>query len=369
MGIIKAFAGALGGTLGDQWIDIISVDKFDELTLCMPGKLLSLNRGRGSNTNGSDGIITHGSKIYVPENTAAFIWSDGGIEGVITEAGGYVYQNGESSIFSGGGLGSIFNQTGERFKYGGVPSNQKRVTFINLREIRNIKFGTRGPLVYNDMFYKIDLGILSYGTFSIKVIDSKKLIKNFIPANCSSYTFADITTRQSLLSDFLQSYIVVLNSLSNKYRISNLPAHANEISDIISKDPNNAGTWEERFGIKICKVSIENIEFTEDSNELVKQYNHSRMSVSAFEGVSEQAANMAAQQKIAEGVRDNGLGNGGGLVMGMNLASGMNPINGQVANGGSNINFAQIIEYKKLLDAGIITEEEFTIKKKELLGL
>lgn len=369
MGIVKAFAGALSGTLADQWLDIITVDKFDEQTLCMPGKFQSKNRWRGSNTEGSDGIITNGSKIYVPENTAAFVFSQGGIEGVITDPGGYIYQTGESSILNGGSIDNMLNQIGDRFRFGGVPNVQKRVSFVNLREIRNIKFGTRGPLVYNDLFYKVDLGILSYGTFTLQVVDAKKVIRNFIPANAAYYSFADLNTRQALLSDFLQSFIVVLNSLSEKYRISSLPAHANEISDIIAQDAHNAGTWEERFGLKICKVSIENIEFTEDSNELVKEYNKSRMSVSAYEGMSEQVANMAAQQKIAEGVKNNGLGNGGGIVMGMNVAQGMNPLNGQTANAGSNNSFTQITEFKKLLDAGIITEEEFNIKKKELLGL
>lgn len=369
MGLVKAFAGALGGTLADQWLDIITVDKFDEMTLCMPGKFQGTNRWRGSNIFGSDGIITNGSKIYVPENMAAFVWSQGGIEGVITDPGGYIYQNGEGSVLSGGPVDGILNQIGDRFKFGGTPSTQKRVTFVNLKEIRNIKFGTRGPLVYNDAFYKVDLGILAYGTFTLQVVNAKKVIRNFIPANVDTYTFADLSTRQALLSDFLQSFIVVLNSMSDKYRISSLPAHANEISDIITNDSNNAGTWEERFGLKICKVSIENIEFTEDSNDLVKEYNKSRMSVSAYEGMNEQVANMAAQQKIAEGVKNNGLGNGGGIVMGMNLAQGMNPLNGQTTNASSNNSFIQITEFKKLLDAGIITQDEFNIKKKELLGL
>lgn len=366
MGLIKAFAGALGGTLGDQWLDIVTVDKFDEQTLCMPGKFQGKNKWRGSNMFGSDGVITNGSKIYVPENMAAFIWSQGGIEGVITDPGGYIYQNGEESIMNHGNIDTLFKQMGDRFKFGGVPNTQKKVTFVNLREIRNIKFGTRGPLVYNDLYYKVDLGIRAFGTFTLKVVNAKKVIRNFIPANVDTYSFADLETRIALLSDFLQSFIVVLNSMSEKYRISSLPAHANEISDIIATDEHNAGTWEERFGLKIAKVSIENIEFTEDSQELVKQYNASRMSVSAFEGMSDKTANMAAQQKIAEGIKNNGLGDGGGMLVGMNIAQGLNGMAGQ--NNNQN-NFVQITEYKKLLDAGIITQDEFNQKKKELLGL
>ena len=78
MGIIKAFTGAIGGTFADQWKDIITAGVFDEHTVVAPGILKSTNNGRGTNNNGSDGIISNGSKIYVPENTAAFIFSQSG---------------------------------------------------------------------------------------------------------------------------------------------------------------------------------------------------------------------------------------------------------------------------------------------------
>ena len=169
MGIIRAFTGALSGTFADQWKDIITASHFDEHTVVAPGTLQQTNNGRGSNTSGSNGIISNGSKIFVPENTVAFIFSQSGIEDVITTPGGYEYQNGEKSIFNGDSIGaSIFNQVKDRVGYGGQTSEQKQIAFVNLREIRDIKFGTRGPLVYNDLYYGTDLEILAYGTFSIK---------------------------------------------------------------------------------------------------------------------------------------------------------------------------------------------------------
>ena len=47
----------------------------------------------------------------------------------------------------------------------------KYVAFVNLREIRGIKFGTPAPLVYNDKFYGVDLEIRARGTMSLKVTD------------------------------------------------------------------------------------------------------------------------------------------------------------------------------------------------------
>lgn len=102
-GVIKAFAGALGGTFADLWRDIITAGPFTEHTVVVPGIPRGSNNDRGSNEYGSEGIITNGSRIYVPENTAAFIFSETGIENVITESGGYEYRNGEQSVLAGDG--------------------------------------------------------------------------------------------------------------------------------------------------------------------------------------------------------------------------------------------------------------------------
>ena len=140
MGIVRAFTGAIGGTFADQWKDIITAGHFDEHTVVSPGVFKQTNNGRGSNSYGSNGLISNGSKIFVPENTAAFIFSQSGIEKIITTPGGYEYQNGQKSIFNGEGItGSILNQVKERIAYGGQTSDQKRIAFVNLREIRDIK--------------------------------------------------------------------------------------------------------------------------------------------------------------------------------------------------------------------------------------
>lgn len=373
MGIIKAFAGAISGTFADQWKDIITAGVFNEHIVLSPGVFKTLNNGRGTNLYGSDGIITNGSKIYVPENTAAVIFSQSGIEEIITEAGGYEYRNGTKSVFNGDGIAtSIFGQVKDRVGYGGISAEEKKISFVNLREIRDIKFGTRGAQVYNDHYYGIDLEIFAYGSFTIKVVDAVKFIRNFVPANTSYYSFDDVKTRSQILSEFLQSFIVALNSMSDTYRISQLPSQANVLSETIINDKHNAGTWIDRFGFTIVQVAIENIEFTDASRELVKQFSTNKMSLKAYEDISQNASNIAAQQKIAEGIKENGFGETGNMIMGMNLAQTMGMTSQQNSQLGK-MSLEQQIEnvkkLKELVDAGILTEEEFNIKKKEIMGL
>ncbi len=165
----------------------------------------------------------------MPENTAAFIFSESGIENVITEPGGYEYRDGEKSVLAGDGIGSLFSSVASRFHIS-AGSRWRRSTWrsSNLREIRGIKFGTPAPLVYNDKFYGVDLEIRARGTMSLKVTDPVRFVRNYVPANVTSYAFDNPKAREQILSEFVQSFIVAINSLSDQYRISQLPAHAQD---------------------------------------------------------------------------------------------------------------------------------------------
>lgn len=374
MSIIQAFTGALDGTFADQWKEIITAGLFDERTAVVPGVLKQTNNGRGTNYIGSMGVISNGSKIFVPENTAAFIFSQAGIEAILTQAGGYEYQNGQSSIFNGDGvMDSIVGQVAARVGFGGQTSDQKQIAFVNLREIRGIKFGTRGPLVYNDLFYGTDLEITAFGTFSLRIVNVETFIRNFVPANVFHYSFSTPEARQQLVSEFIQSFTVALNSLSSTFRVSQLPSQAHAIAAQISAGGLGAGSWARRFGIEVVNVGIENIEFTPEARELVKQYSSNLMNLKAYEGVSQHSSNISAQQKIAQGVQVHGLGDGGGTLFGMNLAQGMNTQTGAQASQTTMLSFDEQIEtvkkMKELMDAGLLSEEEFAAKKREIMRL
>lgn len=388
MGILDAAFDAFSGTLADQWKDIVTVGEFDERTAVAPGVRKRSNEGYGYN-QGQSNILSNGSIIYVPENTAAFIFSQSGIEDVITRPGGYEYRDGQLNVFDkqsrdeSGIVKTLFNQTAQRIGFSGMSADDKRVSFVNLRELRGIKFGTRGPLAYNDLYYETDLEVYAYGLFSVKIVEPVAFVRNFLPVNVGSYSFNDLESRSQLVAEFLHSFIVALNSLSTKYRISQLPSQAGKIADQIRLEGENAGTWRERFGIELCGVAIENIEFSDDSRELVRGYSEKKMSVRAYEGVSAQAGNMAAQQMIAEGVRENGLGDGGNMLFGLGLAGSLNPQNASQATGATvpaqdvdtkstpsiDDQVETLKKLKELVDVGILTPEEFAAKKKQLLGL
>lgn len=385
MGIFDAAFDSIGGVLADQWKDVVTAPAFDEHTVVAPGIRKNSQNGRGAN-RGAEDILSNGSLIFVPEGTAAFVFSQAGIEQVITTPGGFEYRDGQASVFDEQdrrekGIGRILlDEAAERVGFSGMSADEKRVAFVNLHEIRGLRFGTRGPLAYNDLYYGTDLEVYAYGSFSVQVSNPELLVRNFLPANVFSYSLDDPKARTQLLAEFLHSFIAAVNALSASYRISQLPSQTGAIATQIVSEDDNAGTWEARFGIRLVSIAIENIEFSEQSRELVRQFSEKKMGVRAYEGVSQQVANVAAQQMIAEGVRDNGLGDGGGMLFGMNLASALNPQNASVAattapapeaekSSSLDEQIETLKKLKDLLDAGVLSQEEFDAKKREVLGL
>ena len=107
MGFIQAFIGAAGGTLADQWIDVIVPADAPGTAGVIPAVMQGQNAGRGSNTKGSEGIITNGSKIRIPDGYALVTMQDNAITGFVAEPGGYTFTTDDpqaKSIFTGGGL-------------------------------------------------------------------------------------------------------------------------------------------------------------------------------------------------------------------------------------------------------------------------
>ena len=105
-------------------------------------------------------------------------------------------------------------------------------------------------------------------------------------------------------------------------------------------------------------------------------YSANKMNLKAFEDISQKASNIAAQQKIAQGVQENGFGEMGNMFMGVNLSQvtgaygePLQPSHSDVKPTIFEEKIEQVKKLKELVDDSILTEEEFNKKKKEILDL
>lgn len=396
MGFIQAFKGALSGTFADQWKDFYlpraGITGTAAVFQAVPK---SQNNGRGENYKGNENIISNGSKIIVPEGTALITLQDGAITGCIAEPGGYEFKSDDvnsQSLFAGDNIfSSTLKSSWEKFKFGGQPGSQQTAFYVNLKEIPNNKFGTQSEIYWDDAFFGTQVGAVTRGTYTLKIVDPLLFIKNFVPAKylqpgAPVFDFADMDNDAGA-----QLFNEVVGSLSAAFsNYTNDPSKGNRMSKIqgdqigfaksLSEAVEEGYQWRSDRGLEIVKTAILAIEYDADTKELMKD-------VKKADALSGARGNSFMQQAAARGMQAAGENGGGAgmafMGMGMNAAGGMmgamqqpnNPsvyqqsfgAQGQAAPAEDPTE--KLLNAKKLLDAGAITQEEFDKIKAQTLGL
>ena len=398
MGFIKALAGALGGTFADQWKDFyMPMEGVPATAGVFRAVPKGTNNGRGSNTKGSENVITNGSKIIVPEGTALITMQDGAITGFISEPGGFEFRSDDpnsKSFFSGDGIiASTIKSSWDKFKFGGQATSQQLAFYVNLKEIPNNRFGTQSEIYWDDAFFGTQVGAVTRGTYTLKITDPILFVKNFVPAkylgaNAEVFDFADMDNDAGA-----QLFNEVVGSLSAAFsNYTNDPSKGNRMSKIqgdqigfaksLSQAVEEGYQWKSDRGLEIVKTAILAIEYDEDTKALMSD-------VKKADALSGNRGNAFFQQAAARGLQGAGENGGGSgmafMGMGMNAAGGMMGAMQQPNTGSSyQPNFGgqaqdqgqatvdptqKLMEMKKLLDAGAITQEDYDKVKKDLLGL
>lgn len=382
MGFIKAFAGAIGGTFADQWKDyFVPMPGVPATAGIYPAVKQGQNAGRGSNTKGSENIITNGSKIVVPEGMTLITMQEGAITGLITEPGGFTYTSDDQnskSIFAGDGfMTSIVKQSWERFKFGGMPGSQQMAFYINQKEIPNNKFGTQTEIYWNDAFLGTQVGAMTRGTYTLKIVDPILFIKNFVPVTYLSdgriFDFADMDNDagEQLFNEVVSSLSAAFSNYTNDpdkgNRITKIQGDQIGFAKSLSQAVEEGYQWKSDRGLEIVKVAIQAIEYDEDTKALLSD-------VKKADALSGARGNSFMQQSVARGMQSAGENGGGSgmafMGMGLNAAGNVMGAVQQPTNTGAQEDPYEVLaKYKKMLDEGLITQEDYDAQKKKILGV
>lgn len=315
MGIIKAAFGAIGGGLADQWQEVIEASGMGEGVVLVKGVKVRPNDKRSSNTKGTEDYISDGSIIHVNQNQFMMLVDGGAIVDYTAEPGYFKVDNKSApSLFNGKFLDSI-KESFSRFKYGGVPSTKQEVFFVNLQEIKGIKFGTPNPVNYFDNFYNAELFLRAFGNYSIKITDPIKFFKEACPRDAKTVHIDEIN--EQYLSEFLEAFQATINKMSAEgTRISYMPSKGPEVSKYMSEvlDDN----WKELRGIEVLSVGVAGISYDDESKELINMRNKGAMlsDPTIREGF--------VQGSVARGMEAAGSNAAGAGVSFMGMGMGMN---------------------------------------------
>ncbi len=328
MGIIKAFASAVGGAFADQWQEVIEADNMTDTTVCTRGVMVRRNEKRFGNKKGNSDIISNGSIIHVYPNQFMMLLDGGRVVDYTAEEGYYKVDHSSSPSLFNGQFGDSLSDMFSRIKYAGQPSKKQIVVYINLQEIKGIKFGTKSPINYFDNFYNAELFLRAHGTYSIKVTDPLRFYSEVISRTSEHVDINDIN--EQYLSEFLEGLQSSINRMSvDGIRISHVTSYASQVSrymaDVLDEE------WKQRRGMEILSVGIANISYDEESKKLINMRNQGAMmsDPSVREGYVQGAIarGFEAAGSNASGATHGFMGMGVGMGAGGNLFGAMSANN------------------------------------------
>lgn len=330
MGLIKAGAGALGGTLADQWKEFFYCEALDKEVLMVKGqKSVS---GRSSNTKGNDNIISNGSGIAVADGQCMIIVEQGKIVEVCAEPGEFTYDTStEPSIFSGK-LGESIKETfktiGKRFTYGGDTAKDQRVYYFNTKELIDNKFGTPNPIPFRVVDSKIgldvDVSVRCSGVYSYKIADPLLFYTNVCGNVSDEYRREELDSQ--LKTEFISALQPAFSKLSDmELRPNQIVAHNTELEDAMNLTLSSK--WSELRGLKVVSIALGSVTLPEEDAEMIKQAQRTAMmkdpTMAAATLVGAQADAMKSAASNEAGAMTGFMGMG----MAMNAGGGMNAQN------------------------------------------
>ena len=267
--------------------------------------------------------------------------------------------------------------------------------YINLKEIPNNRFGTQSEIYWDDAYLNTQVGAMCRGTYTLRIVDPITFMQKFVPMDYQVagrvFDFADMDNDAAsqlfneVVSSLSAAFSYYTNDPSKGNRITKIQGDQIGFAQSLSQAVEENYQWKSDRGLEIEKVAIQAIEYDED--------------VKRADALSGARGDSFIQQSVARGMQGAGENGGGAgmafMGMGMNAAGG---VMGQVQQGGQSYSnpalgfnqpqqpanqtttsteskeekedpYEKLAKLKKLLDDGVISQEEFDEAKKKLLDL
>ena len=268
MGLIKAALGSVNQVIGDQFKEFITCPPVQNDVIIQRG---TVQHG-DANTTFTEGVISNGSGIAVPEGMAMMIVDNGKIVEFTAEPGTFTYDSSsEPSVFCGGlgnGILESIKTIGSRITYGGQPAKDQRVYYVNIKLIPGLTYGSQQPIMIKDPIYQ-SVRVTFNGMYAVKIADPAILIANVIGANPKdTLTLNDVFTSEGntsmLKGQFVQNVGQAISQLMTQKNVSfvEIQNYQSDITTLMNQLLNQS--WRQTYGLEVGQVTI-NINATEDS--------------------------------------------------------------------------------------------------------
>ncbi|MFT5249955.1 MAG: membrane protease subunit (stomatin/prohibitin family) [bacterium] len=299
------------------------------------------------------GEFKMGAQLIVRESQKAVFFRDGKALDIFS-AGRHVLKTQNIPI-----LTKLVTSLG----YGQDSPFKSEVYFLNLKLFRNLKWGTKEPILFRDSELKM-IRLRGYGAFSITIKEPSLFLNKVVGTQA---LFRDSDIADYLKSIILQKLHIVLGEQIKT--VFDLPQHFDNLSILVR---NALNLDFEGLGLELHDFLINSISVPLEVQKMID----TRSGMSAIGNMDEFMKFQMGQsmEKAAEnptGSAGEGMGLGAGLGMGFMMPQMISQVMQQPNNQDTSANIdslTKLKQLKELLDIEAISEKEFYETKKRILN-
>ena len=299
--------------------------------------------------------IKWGAQLTVRESQEAVFFRDGKALDVF-KAGRHVLQTQNIPL-----IGKWVTS----FGYGKDSPFRAEVYFVSKSLFSNLKWGTAEPILFRDAEFKM-IRLRSFGIFSVQIVDSMLFVNKIVGTRG--------VFRNEDINDYLKNIIVskLTNVIGDELKsVLDMPSSFDDLS-LVAKTLLQQEF--EGLGLILHDFHINSISVPPEVQEMIDQ----RSGMSAIGDMDEfmkYKVAMSLEKAAENGGGDTGNAMGGGMGAGMGMGMGfMMPQMIQQSMMSSTSSghekespMDKLKKLKELLDLGVITQEEFDLKKVKLM--
>lgn len=257
------------------------------------------------------------------------------------------------------------------WKYGFESPFKVDVYFVSTREFQNLRWGTPQPVMVEDPELSL-VPLRAFGTFGMRVRDAATFFREFAGTD-------PVVTIEEFLEGGFRSLVVThfSHALKRSGRsLSEINAQANQLGEVLL--PLLQPEFQ-RMGVELTRFLVESVTLPEEIQQQLIEQDFELRRLRRKVGLSQQVEDMNKYLQFQAGqAMEHGDSGAAGLArsalelsLGMQMAQQLQQNNAapQKASAEERAQILQTLkELAELKSAGILTEEEFDAKKKELLS-
>jgi len=291
--------------------------------------------------------IKNASKLIAGPGQGCIFVYEGKVEGVYTEEGMVDLKTANIPFWT----------TITKFMQAFVSEHKVGIYYFKTTQILDQKWGTNSTIKYDDPKYKFPVGLRAFGNFSFRITDPKSFFVNVVGG--ANPFFVD-GFRQVMVARIVQPLTDYL--AEGKHSYAEIDGQREEISQGLQEKLKKEFSI---LGFELADFRVEGTSFDEDTMKRINRV----ADISAETMAAGVAGVSFAQLQQLQAMKD-AANNQGGAGMGMGMGIGM--AFGQNINQGAGMQqedlTVKLKKLKQLLDDGLITQEEYDAKKKDILA-